>query len=215
VELREDLTNTFVWQVRPAWPMHLDNYHESFSDMLCQVFDVNSLEDIPARIRTESRGAFGKQTLVYVRHEPVRSAAMFDPADLREYVSWWDSEIAPLLEKSQFVLLSASFLVNNPPKFAEYVAEEGIDELDIKKTVFWLLNEMENVAKRDLLLFLRTHNIDLPGKRREKVLQKILAKTKGRYEQTIEELKKLRREAWVVEDDASAKARDKKKRFDY
>ena len=216
VELREELSNAFVYQVRPAWPLHLENYHTSFSDILTQAFGVNSLEDIPARIRSESHGSFGKQSLVYVRHEPVTSSQLINPESLKTYVQWWDKEFAPLLEKNQFALLSVSFIVKNPPAFTEYIEDEKIDELDTKHTVFWLLDEMEEVAKKDLLLFLRTHNIDLPKDRRDKVLQNILKKTGGRYEHTIDELKKLRRDAWSVGDDSGARAtKAGGKKFDY
>ena len=72
------------------------------------------------------------------------------------------------------------------------------------------------MAKKDLLLFLRTHNIDLPPDRKDVVLQRILKKTGGRYEQTIDELKKLLKEAWRVDDDGEAKKKKTgKKKFDY
>ncbi len=213
VELREDLTNAFVYQVRPRWPEHLENYHDAFSDVLTEAFGVNSPEDIPARIRSESHG---KLTLVYVRHEPVRSTQLINPDSLKEYVRWWDAEFVPLLEKKQFAILTVSFLVKNPPAFAEYVEDEAIEELELRRTVFWLLDEMEKVAKKDLLLFLRTHNIDIPRDRKDKVLQKILNKTGGRYEQTIAELQQLRQEVWRADDkiDTPGKKAGGKK-FDY
>jgi len=216
VELREDLSNTFVYQVRPGWPLHLANYNSAFGSTLAQTFEVNTLDDIPARIRNKSHGESGKQTLVYVRHEPVRAANLINPESLKGYVEWWDHEFVPKLPKNQFALLSVSFIVKNPPAFAEYMEDEKFDDLDLKRTVFWLLDEMETVAKKDLLLFLRTHNIRLPMERRDKVLLKILKKTGGRYEQTIEELKKLRREAWKVEEETGEVVKKSgKKKFDY
>jgi hypothetical protein len=215
VELREVLSNVFVHQVRPAWPQHLENYHSSFSNMLTQAFGVSTLEDIPARIRAESQGTFGRQSLVYVRHEPVRSTQLINPESLKKYVQWWDSTFVPNLEKNQFALLSVSFIVNDPPAFMGYIEDENIEELDTKHSVFWLLNEMEEVAKRDLLLFLRTHNIDLPEERRDLVLKKILKKTGGRYEQTVEELKKLRLEAWHTGNGKDGEITRGKKKFEY
>ncbi|MCP4105001.1 MAG: hypothetical protein GY749_05625 [Desulfobacteraceae bacterium] len=109
VELQEDLTNTFVYRVRPAWPLHLENYHTCFSNMLTTAFGVNTLEDIPTRIRSESYGAFGKQTLVYIWHEPVRASRLINPETLKTYVQWWDAEFAPLLEKKTVCLTEHIF----------------------------------------------------------------------------------------------------------
>lgn len=213
VELREELTNAFVYQRRPRWPEHLEDYHTAFSDVLTETFGVNTLEDIPARVRAESQG---RPTLIYVRHEPVRSTQLINPQSLKEYVLWWDTEFVPKLERKQFALLTVSFLVVNPPAFAEYVEDEHIEELDLKQTVFWLLDEMEKLAKKHLLLFLRTHNIELPRDRKDKVLQKILTQTGGRYEQTVEALKQLRQEAWrVVEHAEKSTAKTGRKDFRY
>ena len=196
VELKDIQGRPHVYQVRPRWPEHLEDYHSAFSDVLCEAFEVNSLEAIPQKIRAESHG---KQTLVYVRHEPARSSgsdSLLNPKRLKEYVRWWNTEFAPKLEGNQFALLTVSFLVNNPPKFQEYVEDENIETLDTRNTVFWLLNEMETLAKKDLRRFVNTHNIDIPEDRLDRVLDKILQRTGGRYELTIEELKQIRREAW-------------------
>lgn len=196
VELREELTSVHVHQVRPRWPEHIpENYHDAFSDILTEVFAVNTLEDIPVRLRSESHG---RPTLLYVRHEPVRSARLINPESLKWYVRWWDRNFAPLLEKKQFAILTVSFLVSNPPAFVEYVENEKIEEMQTRNTVFWLLDEMEKIAKRDLLLFLQTHNIDLPEERRDEILRKILKKTGGHYEKTVEQLKNIWREAYSV-----------------
>ncbi|MCP4699938.1 MAG: hypothetical protein GY862_24270 [Gammaproteobacteria bacterium] len=80
VELREDLTNACVHQVRPRWPEHLANYHDAFSDVLTEAFDARGFEDIPARVRADTHG---KSTLIYVRHEPVRSTQLINPESLR------------------------------------------------------------------------------------------------------------------------------------
>jgi hypothetical protein len=94
-------------------------------------------------------GAAGRQSLVYVRHTPVRSSEVLNPRDLKAYLAWWDSQVAPLLD------------------------------------------EMERLARRDLVQFLKTHNIRLPLERREQALKRILKATKGHYEQTVAELRDL------------------------
>ena len=216
VELNEDLKNTFVYEVNPSWPLHLENYHDSFSDMMTTAFRVNELDDIPARIRTKSQGTHGKQTLVYIRHEPVRSSRLINPNSLKNYIEWWDKQFIPLLDKRQFVLLGTSFIVSNPAAFGSYVSEEGIDHMDMRKTVFYLLKEMEDVAKIDLLNFLRTHSIELPTERRDKVLQEILKRTGGKYEHTIDELRKLLKRAWQVADKKKEEdGKQQNKKYDY
>ena len=163
VELREDLmNNVFIYQVKPAWPMHLENYHRAFSEMIRQAFKVSTLEDIPARIRKESQGTYGKQTLVYLRHEPVRSPRLINPAALKEYIRWWDKEMTKLLDRKQFALVSVSFLVKNPPAFVEYMEAQHIDELETSKTVFWLLDELEHVARRDFAVILKNPQYRTP-----------------------------------------------------
>jgi hypothetical protein len=195
VELREGLSGVHVHQIRPRWPEHLEDYHSAFSHVLTEPFGVGAIEDIPVRLRKESHN---RTTLLYVRHEPVRSDQLIDTETLKDYVLWWDFEFAKLLEKKQFALLSVSFLVENPPKFAQDVHGENIEELNLRNTEFMLLDAMEKVAKIDLLRFLRTHNIDMPEDRREEALQEIINRTDGRYEQTVEELKQLRKQAWRV-----------------
>ncbi len=215
IELREDLANTHVHEVRPEWPADLHTPYRSFSDMFAEVFEVSSLEDIPARIRSKTHGAFGKQTLVYVRHQPVKSTKLINPKSLKIYLEWWDSVFAPLLEQNQFALLGISFVVKNPPKFQSVIMEkEQIEYLDFNNTVFRLLDEMEKIARRDLLDFIRTHNIRLPIKRRDQVLERILEKTGGIYEKTVEELKNLVEQAWdFSEEDEQAK--ESEEEYDY
>ncbi len=210
VELQEELKSIYVHQVCPRWPEHFpENYHDAFSDILTEALKVNTVEDIPARLRNESHG---RPTLLYVRHEPVRSRQLINPQSLKWYVRWWDQKLAPLLEKKQFALLTVSFLVSNPQAFLEYMEEEKIEEMNAQKTVFWLLDEMEKIAKRELLLFLQTHNIDLLADSRDKILEKILKKTGGNYDQTVEQLRNIWREVYSVPDESTTET---KKTFDY
>ncbi|MBI1925883.1 hypothetical protein HYR99_16735 [Candidatus Poribacteria bacterium] len=214
VQLREELGDTYLYEVRPRWPVELDNIHRSFADMLTEAFEVNELGDIPARIRSKTSGAFGKQTLVYVRHEPVTSSKVMNPGTLKEYLLWWDTTFIPTLESGQFSLLGVSFIVNNPPRFHEHVHEDGLEDLDLDGTVFRFLDEMEKVARRDVLDFLRTHRIRFPIERRDRELDRILEKTEGHYEQTVEELREIVTQVWEeAEGDEHKKA--PKKVYDY
>ncbi len=217
IELQEDLTNAFVHEVRPVWPPELPhNNHRAFQDMLLEAFALHSLEDIPASIRAKNYGDFGKQTLIYIRHTPVTSVKRINPNTLKTYLEWWNSHFMPLLDSNQFALLGVSFVVKNPPKFQNAMLNTvRLYDLYLDHTVFRLLNEMERVARKDLLDFLHTHNIRLPEKRRDRTIDRILEKTNGQYEHTVEELKHLVDMAWdFTEEDLQERELDEED-FDY
>jgi hypothetical protein len=202
VELGEKLSDVSLYEVQPEWPMAFDNPIRACEAMLTQVFNVNTLDDIPARIRTQSRGVSGRQTLVYVRHRPVASPKLFNPAMLKAYLEWWDICFAPLLEGPVFAVLGVSFIVGKPLTFHKVLTERArILEIPFNRTVLQVLDEMEQVSRKDLLDFLHTHNVLLPLSHRDRVLDDILARTKGDYDVTLEALKDIAARAWAHADD--------------
>jgi hypothetical protein len=198
VELREKLKDVYFYEVRPEWPPHFYEPANSFEEALKEAFEVDDLQDIPGRIRDKSGGVSGKQTLVYVRHRPVYSRKIFNTKLLKQYIDWWDCCFAPLLNgHPYFALLGISFVVNNPPKFRDIlINKERIKQVPLNNSVYKLLDEMESIAKEDLLDFIQTHNIWLPFDRKEEILEGIMKRTKGHYEMTLEELKDLAANAW-------------------
>jgi len=94
--------------------------------------------------------------------------------------------------------------------------KERLEDLDLQEMVFLLLDEMESVVRRDLLTFLRTHNIRLPIQRRDKVLEKILERTGGHYESTVEELRTLVEQAWdFTDEDSPSQEQSDEEEYDY
>ncbi|WP_089728645.1 hypothetical protein [Candidatus Thiosymbion oneisti] len=198
-ELELDLPGaTEVYTVNPAWPDQLANSEIAFREVTLEAFRVNSLEDIPARIRTQNQGE--RQVLTYLNHRPVitrpyTSSEMLkntiNPQTLRDYFDWCDRVYPSLLEPGQYLLIGISFVVKDPPKFRDWFrrAQSGSNLHD---SVVRLLDEMENLAEEDLLDFLHLHDIPLPASRRDQVIKSILTKTKGHYELTIAEL-----ESWL------------------
>jgi hypothetical protein len=184
--------------------------------MLAEAFAVPTLDQIPNRIRAENRGVSGRRTLVYVRHQPVRSARLVNPGVLKTYLEWWDCNFAPLLEGEVYALLGVSFVVGNPHKFYKALLEkERLDNLHLSLTVFQLLDEMERVVKKDLLDFLNTHNINLPLARKDRVLERILEQTAGHYEMTLDALKDIADRAWDAEDEAKVRREAEPEDYDY
>ncbi len=208
--------NTSLFEIRPEWPRELIDPDIAFRDSLTEAFQVRHLEDIPLAIRKLNHGVSGIQTLVYVRHEPVVSPRLINPKSLRLYFKWWDETFIPLLERSQFALLGVSFIVKNPPKFRKILLKkERLEDMDMKNTVFRLLDEMERLARRDLLDFFKTHNIHLPIKNRDKIIARILEKTGGHYEKTVKQLQRLVEESWDLKEMEEKKEEGATDDYDY
>ncbi len=202
VELPEKLIDTIVYEIQPDWPMELKNPHQSFEEMLTEAFDVSDFAQIPARIRTWSRNRAGTQTLVYVRHQPLRSTKVITLNRLKTYLEWWDETFIPMLPELAFALLGMSFVVENPERFYKILVDKKrIADLPLRDTMFHLLDEMEGLAKKDLLDFLKAQNIHLPRKHKDRVLEEILEETGGRYEMTLEALKDIVNRGWDLSGD--------------
>jgi hypothetical protein len=165
--------------------------------MLCQAFQVSSLDHLPGRIRTQGRQITGKRILVYIRHQPVDSVYRFDPKNIKMYLEWWSRKFVPQLPETAHALLGLSFEVGKPAKFHRLLTErERLHELDLPDSVFELLDQLEKVTKRDLQHFIKTHNIKLPPDIEEKILEEILQKTEGSYVRLLDELRQLESRAW-------------------
>ncbi|MCP4105959.1 MAG: CHAT domain-containing protein [Desulfobacteraceae bacterium] len=202
IELREKLTNTHVYEIRPDWPIEFEKPYQSFEDMMTEAFGVQTLDHIPTNIRNYSRGQIRNQTLVYIRHSPLRTTKVITLNRLKTYLEWWDCHFTPLLEKHSFALLGISFVVGNPGKFRKtLIDKKRINDLQLQDTLFNLLDEMDKVVKKDLLDFLKAHSIRLPRKRQDKVLEEILEQTGGQYEMTLEALKDIVNRAWDLSDE--------------
>lgn len=209
MELRDVLHGVHLYEVQPRWPDDLYKPYRSFEDMLLEAFKVVSLDNIPGRIRTQTQGESGRRILVYIRHQPLLPDEPIKPSVLRKYLEWWDCNGIPLLrqETDAFGLLGISFEVRNPPKFLE-VLDKNMDGLELRHTILHVLDEMEQLAKKDLKEFLDTHRIELPRSRRERILDEILKETGGHYEMTLEALKLLVERAWDLEDENKQKNRE-------
>lgn len=195
VEFQDAPTGTQLYPepVNPRWPDDLRQPFRSFQDMMVEAFQVESLEEIPLRIRTRTPSR-ELLTLVYVAHPPILDPDVVQPSHMRDYLEWWDTYFVPLLrEASVFGLLGVSFIHSNPAKLARQLNEtlEQPEPLELRDTMFIVLDELEEVVKQDLAEFLHWHGVHLPRNQRQTILEKILDRTGGRYEMTLEELKNL------------------------
>ncbi len=74
---------------------------------------------------------------------------------------------------------------------------------------------MEELAYRDILDFFKTHNIRLPIKNRDKIIERILEKTGGHYENTVKQLRILVEQAWDLTEDEGPEETTDTDDYDY
>ncbi len=197
IELQEKLNDTLVYKITPEWPDDLLDPDRSFKDRICQAFDVESLEHIPGRIRSFSRGISGSKVLVYLCHRPLESRYILDPKNIRLYLDWWNKVFLPLLPKNAHALLGISYHAKKPASFYNFlVKKEKLDDFPMSHAVVELLDELERVTRRDLIDFIRTHSIAVPTDLRDKAIDEILARSNGSYVRVLDELEHLESQIW-------------------
>ena len=164
---------------------------------MCAAFKVAVLDDIPGRLRAETDGQEGCYLVALVRHEPLRKESVVEPRDLPAYLQWWDEVFLPCLGAPQaFALLGISFIVESPPKFLKVLRKYRLDAPEgLQRIVFNALDELDKLARKDLVDFLRTHRVVLPRDHKDRILDEILERTGGEYDLTLEELRRLVRRA--------------------
>jgi len=200
VQLREHLTPGHDFEVCPEWPdqVEVDPYG-SFEDRIFEALGVQSIDDVPARIRGETRGARGSDTVLYVRHHPLRRGEVVDPGVLKIYLEWWNDVFAPLLGRANaFGLLGVSFVVRDPGRFIRML-NKHLGSPELSDVVFHPLEHFKRLTRKDLTDFLRSHNVVLPRHLKDKVLDRILEQTGGQYELTLRALYDVVNRAWDLE----------------
>ena len=206
IDLNQDLEQVIVHQILPEWQADLEeNFHQCCHDMLCDAFEISSLEYLSAKIREISRSSTSQQTLIYIRHKPVKfrfkAPAEFHPKYIKRYLEWWNTVFVPKLPRQCYALLGLSYQVEEPAKFYDALIKLKLDELELSNTLFRLLDELEKVTKKDILDFLHGHNIPLPSNLKHSVISEILTKTKGDYGKILDAIQELETQAWQMRDE--------------
>jgi len=200
VELRDKLSPTEFIEVTPIWPTHFDNIYGAFENMFNESFQTDSLHQIPSLIREKGDE---EQKLIYIRHMPLTSTKVVTLDILKRYIEWLENYFLPCLEKDSFyALVGISYIVNNPSKFYHFVEKRELTTIHHSNTNFRILEEMKRLEKESLNDFLHTHNIRLPYDSQERLLDKILSKTGGHFEQTLYELENLVNSVWVMDEES-------------
>lgn len=130
-------------------------------------------------------------------HRPVTSRSVFDPKNLQLYLDWWNRVVLPLVPKNAHVLLGISYHAKKPARFDDFLVKKiKLDVFTMSDAELEILDELERVTYRDLIGFIRTHNIVVPADLRDKAFEEILDRSKGSYYRVIDELEHLESRIW-------------------
>jgi hypothetical protein len=211
VELQPRLHSAEVVSRRTRWPDYASDRQQGFSvrafeEMLLEALAVDRLQQIGGRLRAEAGNG---QALVVLNHPHATSSRVMDPQRLLDYLHWWNDHVVRQLgDEDHFYLLGFSFRSKNVDKFRRGLSDCGYDALMLDNLRVDILRPLESIKRDDLLDFIQRHNIYIPPSHKDRHLDYILQRTKGRYEATLLELEKLVIEGYeeIVQRDAAQPA---------
>lgn len=177
------------WEVRPAWPPIVNR--KGFEEMLRLTLDVKSLTDLGAMIRRHFDGT--QRQVLYVNHTPITSPKQLNPAQLLEYLRWWDEAVLDHVESNQHVVLGISFIVKNHVNFRDRIDRTISTYAFGDRFLFEALSVLQPLKAEHLRTFFRRISIQfwLDRARQEQVIATIIQKTNGEYELVVRELERL------------------------
>jgi len=197
IEVQDRFSDVAFWRIDLAWPQELYNFHRSMSDMLTQSFAVADLSDIAHQIRFEMMRQGRPSIVVFLRHPSLLpDAELSHPTQLRNYLEWLDKNVAAHLDESACLLIGLGFEESEADalKSSSVFKRESfqpVEEFEFGWLSFYVLEELGNVERRDLVDFLRTQNFRLPVGIRDQTISQILAKTGGHYEPVLDQLREI------------------------
>jgi len=122
-------------------------------------------------------------------------------------LQWWDEHVVPRLEdRNHWFVLGFSFRATDCLKFQRALHRHGLRSAELAQTVVTPLPPLECVARDDLIDFIRRHSIYVPKEWRERYLDYVLRRTKGRYEATLRELERAVIEGYAQLAEAAGRA---------
>jgi hypothetical protein len=191
LELQNRFPEAAFYAVTPAWPQELHNFNRSISDMLSEAFEVANLLEIPDKIRFEMLRKGAHQSIVYLRHPSLTPETILSQSNqLRNYLEWLDKNLAAHLDEATCLLIGFAFEETAEADFPQESFEQ-LQDVEFANLSFYLLEELREVNRRDLVDFMRIQNYSLPVDIREQVIAGIMNKTGGHYQQVLEQLKEM------------------------
>lgn len=191
----QDATDQRSWAVRPEWPIVVSqNGLRSAVNKAFGCAADASAGDLAHAIRQHFRGGGdARRCVVYVNHTPIRSSKEIDPEQYLQYLTWWNQDVLPNLERHQFVVLGTSFVVKEPAPF-RHAFDARVPKYPFDHNMlFRFLSVLASVEPEDLRTFFKLIGMHtaVDQEHQELAIQKILQDTEGDYSLVIRELEVL------------------------
>lgn len=184
-------------EVKVEWPMAIHDFNSSMEFMLTSALGVVALDEITGLLNAELAGTGHGAALLYIRPRPL-SPDKVSPLAVKKYLTWWNTRVVPhLVGCTSYAVIGLPFIVGNVKEFDTTLSAEGVREWDFSHTGFSVLSEMGYLVRRDVIEYLKNCGIsDLPEEPRNRVIDSILAETRGEYELTLGKVTDIENLAW-------------------
>jgi len=190
---RKELRNHLRDRISPMektvdWPKFIENITESFEEIYCHEFEVQSLDDIYTKIGRFHPYVSGRKRIIFIDHLPfeISYTKRFSSEILGEYLNWWSNRFIECFPKDIHLILGMSFIV--PSDKVNIFPEDLIEILSESESDFFItefLPRLKQLNSQDLREFIRTHEIPINQEKVYQVISKILHTTKGNFEKTL------------------------------
>lgn len=203
VELRELLPSLKFRTINLDWPMHFEDPAVDFEYMFTAALGdrrIKSIDDIPQCIADEFYGKGGEPTLLYISNKQPLRPSVFSPGELKRFLEWWEHRfVGALSETKMFAVLGISFILKNAEKERPLFKKSKISSWYFNRMSFQVLEELDDLAVKDLVECLMINRVELPPDRLKITLKNVLGRSKGRYEPTVEMLKDVEQVVWAYD----------------
>lgn len=202
IELRKRSRDMDMVTFTFRWPPHFHDPHKACETMVCEGFDVRFLDYLPGTLQNLATGGVSNPLVVHCRFETLRRGTPVRLHHLAYLLEWWGTEVHRRLRDYGIrALLAFAYELEQPdPQFGGICRAE-LAKAGLKPGMkLELLDELQTVNSEDILEFLDKFEVELPvkGDDRTHLIQAIVQRSNGNYEQILNELQTIVSQAYKL-----------------
>jgi hypothetical protein len=118
---------------------------------------------------------------------------LYKTGRITNFLGWLQDKFARHLKERTLVIIGMGYEVTDPATFDKALQLRLPEWMDYDNLAFHFLRELEAIQTRHLVEFLQNceEGLDFPKEERWRISGDIMSRTEGKYEETVNELKKI------------------------